>query len=136
MASWPIWIENSASSSRAVVLRVIAQFDLQNINGQVVEKLTVEAHDLIGQTQFDLLVDGLPAVQVAVDLNGDAFVEYSSDPTGTELPFPLSFPPLAPAPASEPQPNRPATSSKRTSSRSVPHRDTLFANDAENDPEA
>ena len=49
-------------------------------------------HGLIGQTDFSLLVNGLPAIQIPVDANGDAFVEYSSDPTGTVLPFPLSFP--------------------------------------------
>jgi Ca2+-binding RTX toxin-like protein len=75
-------------------LPTFAQFDLQNVNGEVVEKLTVEAHNLVGQTHFDLLVDGLPAVQVPVDSNGDGFLEYSTNPTGAELPFPLSFPPL------------------------------------------
>jgi Ca2+-binding RTX toxin-like protein len=71
-----------------------AKFDIQNINGQVVEKLTVQAHGLLGQTDFDLLVDGLSAVQVPVNSSGDAAVVYSSDPTGAELPFPLGFPPI------------------------------------------
>jgi Ca2+-binding RTX toxin-like protein len=69
-----------------------AKFDLQNINGQVVEKLTVQAHGLAGQTSFDLLLDGQTAVQVPVDVNGDASVEYSSDPSGSQLAFPLNFP--------------------------------------------
>ena len=69
-----------------------AKFDIKNINGQAVEKLTVQAHGLAGQTDFSLLVNVLPAIQIPVDSNGDAFVEYSSDPTGTALPFPLSFP--------------------------------------------
>lgn len=71
-----------------------AKFDLQNINGQVVEKLTVKANGFGGQADIDLVVDGLVAVQVPVDSNGDASVVYSSDPTGSELPFPLSFPPI------------------------------------------
>jgi Ca2+-binding RTX toxin-like protein len=71
-----------------------AQFDLQNINGQVVEKLTVQAHGLIGQTDFDLLVNGLAAAHVPVDSSGDASIVYSSDPTGSELPFPLSATPI------------------------------------------
>jgi Ca2+-binding RTX toxin-like protein len=71
-----------------------AKFDLQNDHGQVVEKLTVQAHGLVGQSSFDLLVGGIAAVQVPVDSNGDAFVEYSSDPSGSQLPFPLSFPTL------------------------------------------
>ena len=71
-----------------------AKFDLQNKNGEVVEKLTVQAHGLIGQANFDLLVDGLAAVQVPVDSSGNASIVYSSAPTGSELPFPLSFPPI------------------------------------------
>jgi Ca2+-binding RTX toxin-like protein len=72
----------------------IAQLDVQNVNGQVVEKFTVEAHNLTGQSQFDFLVDGLPPAQVAIDGNGDGSVTYSSDPNGNELPFPLNAPPM------------------------------------------
>jgi Ca2+-binding RTX toxin-like protein len=71
-----------------------AKFDLQNINDQVVEKLTVQAHGLLGQTDFDLLVDGHTGVTVPIDSSGDASIVYSSDPTGSELPFPLGFPPV------------------------------------------
>jgi len=71
-----------------------AKFDLQNVNGQVVEKLTIEAHGLVGQSNFDLLVDGLPAVSLPLNSSGDASIVYSSDPTGTEIPFPLNAPPI------------------------------------------
>jgi hypothetical protein len=71
-----------------------AKFDIQNVNGQAVEKLTVQAQGLVGQAGFDLLVDGLAAVQVPVDPAGNASVVYSSDPSGSEVPFPLSFPPV------------------------------------------
>lgn len=71
-----------------------AKFDLQNINGEVVEKLAVQAHGLAALSSFDLLLDGQTAVQIPVDVSGNASVEYSSDPTGSEQPFPLGFPPL------------------------------------------
>jgi Ca2+-binding RTX toxin-like protein len=71
-----------------------AKYDLQNINGEVVEKLTVQARGLTGQSQFDLMVDGLAALQIPVDSNGDATIVYSTTPTGSEMPFPLSFPPV------------------------------------------
>jgi hypothetical protein len=48
----------------------------------------------MGQTELDLVVDGLAAVEVPVDATGEAFAEYSSAPVGAELPFPLSFPPV------------------------------------------
>ena len=72
----------------------LAKFDLQNKNGQVVERLTVEAHGLAGQPGFDLLVDGLTAVNVPLNSNGDGLIVYSSDPTGTEMPFPLNSAPI------------------------------------------
>jgi Ca2+-binding RTX toxin-like protein len=70
-----------------------AKFDIQNVNGQVVEKLTVEAHGLVGQSSFDLLIDGV-AVSVPVNSSGDASLAYSSEPVGAEMPFPLGAPPV------------------------------------------
>jgi hypothetical protein len=71
-----------------------AQFDLQNVNGQVIEKLTVQAYGFVGQSDFELLIDGQNAVSVPVNSSGNGSITYSSDPVGSEIPFPVSAPPI------------------------------------------
>ena len=71
-----------------------AQLDIQNVNGQVVTKLTINSIGLGSNWEpADLIIDGVVAAQIPVNgWEGTASVTYSSDPTGTELPFPLGFP--------------------------------------------
>ncbi len=67
-----------------------AQLDIQNVNGQVVSKLTVTVQYMSSPSYYvDLIIDGVAVAPVPINPYGSNTVTFSTDPAWGEYPFPL-----------------------------------------------
>jgi Ca2+-binding RTX toxin-like protein len=69
-----------------------AKYDLKNDDGSLKTEFEVEVHHLAANTTFDIIIDGVTVGQITTDGSGDGELEFSSDPSGGEAPFPAAFP--------------------------------------------
>ncbi|MCI0493245.1 MAG: hypothetical protein L0Z07_09940 [Planctomycetes bacterium] len=69
-----------------------AEFEIENENGQIVTKFELEVAYLAANSTFDVIIDGVTVGQLGTDGLGEGELEFSSIPSGGELPFPAGFP--------------------------------------------
>jgi Ca2+-binding RTX toxin-like protein len=70
----------------------IAKYDTKNDGGQVKTEFEVEVNHLAANSTFDVVVDSVTVGQISTDGSGAGELEFTSNPSGGEVAFPLNFP--------------------------------------------
>lgn len=69
-----------------------ASFETENEDGQIKTELEIEVRHLAANATLDVVIDGVLVGQIVTDASGEGEIEFSTDPSDDELPFPLGFP--------------------------------------------